>query len=135
MVKEGLYYTETHEWVRIDGEFAYFGISDYAQHELGDIVYVELPAVGDETQQGEPFGSVEAVKSVEDLNAPMSGEVVEVNEYLEANPEFINKEPREIEIKEIKNISYKDKICSFQILCSKGTYIRSIDLFWIFITC
>jgi glycine cleavage system H protein len=93
MVKDGLYYSETHEWVRIDGEYAYFGISDYAQHELGDIVYVELPAVGDETQQGEPFGSVEAVKSVEDLNAPMSGEVVEVNEYLEANPEFINKEP------------------------------------------
>ncbi len=93
MVKEGLYYSESHEWVRIDGEYAYFGISDYAQHELGDIVYVELPSVGDETQQGEPFGSVEAVKSVEDLNAPMSGEVVEVNEYLEANPEFINKEP------------------------------------------
>ncbi len=93
MVKEGLYYSETHEWARIEGEYAYFGISDYAQHELGDIVYVELPSVGDETQQGEPFGSVEAVKSVEDLNAPLSGEIVEVNDLLEANPELINKSP------------------------------------------
>ena len=92
MVKEGLYYSETHEWVRIDGEFAYFGISDYAQHELGDIVYVELPEVGTETEQNEPFGSVEAVKAVEDINAPLSGEIVEVNDLLEANPEFINQE-------------------------------------------
>ena len=92
MVKEGLYYSETHEWVRIEGEFAYIGISDYAQHELGDIVYVELPEVGSEAEQGEPFGSVEAVKAVEDINSPLSGEIVEVNDLLEANPEFINQE-------------------------------------------
>jgi len=92
MVKEGLYYSETHEWVRIEGEFAYIGISDYAQHELGDIVYVELPEVGAETEQGEPFASVEAVKAVEDINSPLSGEVVEANDLLEANPEFINQE-------------------------------------------
>lgn len=92
MVKEGSYYSETHEWARIEGEFAYIGISDYAQHELGDIVYVELPEVGTEVEQGEPFGSVEAVKAVEDINAPLSGEVVEINDLLEANPEFINKD-------------------------------------------
>ena len=91
MVKEGYVYTESHEWVKVDGEMALIGITDYAQHELGDIVYVELPEVGDEAEAGNSFGSIEAVKAVEDMNSPVSGEIVEVNTELEDTPELINK--------------------------------------------
>jgi glycine cleavage system H protein len=90
MVLENLLYTETHEWVKIDGDIATIGITDYAQNELGDIVYVDLPAVGDEAVKGEPFGSIEAVKAVEDMNSPVSGKIVEVNEELDGTPELIN---------------------------------------------
>ena len=83
MVIDGLYYTETHEWLKVEGDVAYFGITDYAQHELGDIVYVELPDEEDELEVGESFGSIEAVKAVEDLNSPVSGEVIEANEDLD----------------------------------------------------
>lgn len=89
MIKEGLYYTKSHEWVRIEGEEAYIGISAYAANEMGDIVYVELPEEGDEVKAGEPFGSVEAVKAVEDVNSPMSGEIIEINEDLEDAPELV----------------------------------------------
>jgi glycine cleavage system H protein len=95
MVIDGLYYTETHEWLKVEGDVAYFGITDYAQHELGDIVYVELPDEEDELEVGESFGSIEAVKAVEDLNSPVSGEVIEANEDLEDTPELINKSPYE----------------------------------------
>ncbi len=91
MVKKGLFYTESHEWVKKDGKNAVIGITDFAQHELGDIVYVELPEVGDEVEAGDAFGSVEAVKAVEDLVSPVSGEVIAVNEALEDEPELINK--------------------------------------------
>jgi glycine cleavage system H protein len=91
MVLENLYYTESHEWVKVDGEFALIGITDYAQHELGDIVYIELPAEGDEVAAGDSFGTIEAVKAVEDMISPVSGEVVAVNEDLEDAPETINK--------------------------------------------
>ncbi len=91
MVKKGLYYTESHEWVKKEGGNAVIGITDFAQHELGDIVYVELPEVEDEIEAGEAFGSVEAVKAVEDLICPVSGEVIAVNEALEDEPELINK--------------------------------------------
>ena len=90
MVLKDLLYTETHEWVKVEGEEAYIGITDYAQHELGDIVYVELPEEGDEVDSGEAFGTIEAVKAVEDLISPLSGEVLEINEALEDAPETIN---------------------------------------------
>ncbi len=91
MVMEGYLYTESHEWVKVDGDTALIGITDYAQHELGDIVYVELPEVGDEVEAGESFGSIEAVKAVEDMVAHISGEIIEVNSELEDTPELINK--------------------------------------------
>ncbi len=90
MVIEGLFYTETHEWVKVEKEEAYIGITDHAQHELGDIVFVELPDAGDEVEAGEAFGSVEAVKAVEDLVSPISGEILEINEDLADQPELIN---------------------------------------------
>ncbi len=90
MVQKGLFYTESHEWVKVDGDEAYIGITDYAQNELGDIVYVELPDVGDEVTAGEPMGTIEAVKAVEDLLSPVNGEVLEINEELEDTPQLIN---------------------------------------------
>ncbi len=95
MVKDELLYTETHEWVKVDGDIAYIGITDFAQHELGDIVYVELPDEGEEVSAGESFGSVEAVKAVEDLNSPVSGEIIAVNGDLEDRPELLNQSPYE----------------------------------------
>ena len=90
MVKDNLLYTESHEWVEVVGDEAVIGITDYAQHELGDIVYVELPEVGDNVEKGEGFGSIEAVKAVEDILSPISGEVIAINEELEDTPEAIN---------------------------------------------
>jgi len=95
MISEDLFYTESHEWVKVHGDVAYIGITDYAQSELGDIVYVELPEEGDEITMGEAFGSVEAVKAVEDIIAPLSGEVLKVNSELESSPELINQSPFE----------------------------------------
>lgn len=92
---ENLRYTKDHEWIRIEGNVGTVGITDYAQSELGDIVFVELPSVGKSVQQGQSFGTVEAVKAVSDLYAPVSGEVIEVNPALEKTPELINKEPYE----------------------------------------
>lgn len=95
MVLDNLYYTDSHEWVKVDGEDAYIGITDFAQKELGDIVYVELPEEGDEVASGESFGSIEAVKAVEDIISPISGEVIKVNLDLEDTPELINSSPYE----------------------------------------
>ena len=95
MVKDDLLYTESHEWIKVDGDEAFIGLTDYAQHELGDIVYVELPDEGDDVAAGESFGSVEAVKAVEDINSPVSGEVIKVNGDLEDKPELINQSPYE----------------------------------------
>ena len=86
-------YTSEHEWIRVEGEEAYVGITDYAQLELGEIVFIDVPTLGEEVGQGEVFGSVEAVKTVSDLNMPASGEVLEVNEELEAHPELVNEDP------------------------------------------
>lgn len=88
-----LQYSEEHEWVKTEGEKVRIGITDFAQSELGDIVFVELPEVGDEVQADEPFGSVESVKTVSELYAPISGKVVEVNEELDDSPEFVNESP------------------------------------------
>jgi glycine cleavage system H protein len=90
---ENLKYTKDHEWIQIDGETGIVGITDYAQGELGDVVFVELPAVGRALKAHETFGTIEAVKAVSDLYAPVSGEVVEVNPELEKTPEIINKDP------------------------------------------
>ncbi|MDE5791228.1 MAG: glycine cleavage system protein GcvH [Muribaculaceae bacterium] len=85
-------YAESHEWVRVDGDIAVIGISDYAQHALGNIVYVDLPEVGDELEAGDEFGAVESVKAASDLYTPVSGSVVEINEALEDTPEAINED-------------------------------------------
>lgn len=89
-VIEGLYYSESHEYVRVEGEFGYVGITDYAQNALGNIVYVDMPDVDDDVEAGEEFGAVESVKAASDLNSPVSGTVVEVNEALEDAPEMVN---------------------------------------------
>jgi glycine cleavage system H protein len=88
-----LKYTKDHEWIRVDGGTGVVGITEYAQGELGDVVFVELPAVGAKLQQGKQFGTIEAVKTVSDLFAPVSGEVVEINETLKDSPEVVNKDP------------------------------------------
>jgi glycine cleavage system H protein len=90
-----LRYTEEHEWVKVEDGKVRIGITDFAQHELGDIVFVELPEVGDEISANEPFGSVESVKTVSELYAPVSGKIVEINEDLNDNPEFVNESPYE----------------------------------------
>ena len=91
-VIEGLYYSESHEYVRVEGNFGYIGITDYAQHALGNIVYVDMPDVDDEVEAGEDFGAVESVKAASDLISPVSGTVVEVNEALEDTPELVNQD-------------------------------------------
>lgn len=91
-ILEGLRYAESHEWVKAEGEFAYVGITDYAQHALGDIVYVDMPDVDDEVEKGEEFGAVESVKAASDLYSPVTGVVVEVNEALSNAPELINQD-------------------------------------------
>ena len=91
-VLEGLYYTESHEYVKVEGNIGYVGITDYAQHALGNVVYVDMPDVDDEVSAGEEFGAVESVKAASDLISPVSGVVVEVNEALEDEPELLNKD-------------------------------------------
>ena len=91
-VIEGLYYSESHEFVRVEGDFGFVGITDYAQNALGNVVYVDMPEVDDEVEAGEEFGAVESVKAASDLIAPVSGTVVEVNEALEDEPELINED-------------------------------------------
>lgn len=91
-VIEGLFYAESHEYVKVEGDFGYVGITDYAQHALGNVVYVDMPDVDDDVTAGEEFGAVESVKAASDLISPVSGTVVEVNEALEDEPELINKD-------------------------------------------
>ena len=91
-VIEGLYYSESHEYVKVEGEYGYVGITDYAQHQLGNEVYVDMPEVDDDVTAGEEFGAVESVKAASDLISPISGTVVEINEVLEDEPEQINKD-------------------------------------------
>ena len=91
-VIEGLYYSESHEYVKVEGDFAYVGITDYAQHALGNVVYVDMPEVDDEVEAEEDFGAVESVKAASDLISPVSGTVVEVNEALKDKPELLNED-------------------------------------------
>jgi glycine cleavage system H protein len=95
MYPEENLYTKDHEWLLVQGKLAVVGITDYAQHELGDVVYVDLPEVGDTFDANDPFGSVESVKAVSEIFCPVSGEVIEVNEKLEDTPELINESPHQ----------------------------------------
>ena len=90
---ENVKYSHDHEWIRVEGEEAYVGITDFAQSELGEIVYVDIPTIGDTLESGEVFGSIEAVKTVSDLLMPVSGKVLEMNDELEDAPELVNKDP------------------------------------------
>lgn len=92
-VPENLKYTKDHEWLRVEGEYGYVGITDYAQHELGDIVYIEVETVGEILEKHESFGTIEAVKTVSDIYLPVGGEVIEFNEELSKKPETINQDP------------------------------------------
>lgn len=110
---QNLKYSSEHEWVRVEGNKAYIGISDFAQSELGDIVFVELPETGDDLSQDEPFGSVESVKTVSELYAPVSGKIVEVNGELEDSPELVNQSPYEkgwMVVVEMSDESQLDKL-------------------------
>ncbi len=92
-VLDNLKYTKDHEWIRVEGEFGIIGVSDFAQHELGDVVFVEVETEGETLEIEESFGTIEAVKTVSDMFMPVGGEVVEFNSKLESNPELINKDP------------------------------------------
>jgi len=92
-IPENLKYTKDHEWIRVEGEEAYVGITDYAQGELGDIVFIEIETEGEELAKEEVFGTIEAVKTVSDMFMPIAGEVLEINEKLEESPEVVNKDP------------------------------------------
>jgi glycine cleavage system H protein len=110
-----LKYSEEHEWVRVEGNKAYIGITDFAQSELGDIVFVELPEDGDDVEQDQPFGSVESVKTVSELYAPLSGKILEVNTELEDAPELVNESPYEkawMIVIEMSDESELDKLMS-----------------------
>ncbi len=118
-----LLYTKNHEWVRVEDDMAYIGVTDYAQHAMGDIVYVEMPEVDDEIGMEEELGVVESVKAASDVYAPISGTVVEVNEELEDSPEMINDDPYEAFIVkfEIKDPSELDELLSaeeYEAYCS-----------------
>lgn len=99
---EGLYYSESHEWIKVDGEYGFIGITDHAQQAMGSIVYVDMPEVDDEVEKDEEFGAVESVKAASELISPVSGEVVEVNEDLGDAPELINKDAYENWIIKVK---------------------------------
>ena len=92
-IPQNLRYTSEHEWIRIEGDMAYVGITDYAQEQLGDIVFVDIPTVGESLQGGDTFGTIEVVKTVSDLFLPIAGEVTEQNENLEEHPELVNTDP------------------------------------------
>lgn len=111
MILEGLLYTESHEWVKVEGDVAYVGISDHAQHALGNIVFIELPEVGTVLKKGESFGAIESVKAASDVYLPISGKIIEVNQGLEDAPESLNEDPYGSWICKIE-ISNKDELSS-----------------------
>lgn len=123
-VIEGLFYSESHEYVKVEGDFAYVGITDYAQHALGNVVYVDMPEVDDEVEADEDFGAVESVKAASDLISPISGTVVEVNEALEDKPELLNEDAFENWIMKVQ-LSDKSELdalmdaAAYEELCSK----------------
>lgn len=106
-----LKYTDKHEWVKVEGEFAYIGITDFAQDQLGEVLFVEMPEVGDDLTAGEEYGVVESSKVASDLIAPVSGEVVEINEKLDDEPEYINEDAYDAWIVKVK-VSDADELDS-----------------------
>lgn len=112
-----LKYTDKHEWVKVEGEFAYIGITDFAQDQLGEVLFVEMPEVGDDLTAGEEYGVVESSKVASDLIAPVSGEVVEINEKLDDEPEYINEDAYDAWIVKVK-VSDADELDS--LLSSEG---------------
>lgn len=123
-VIEGLFYSKSHEYVKVEGDFAYVGITDYAQHALGNVVYVDMPEVDDEVEADEDFGAVESVKAASDLISPVSGTVVEVNEALEDKPELLNEDAFENWIMKVQ-MSDKSELdalmdaTAYEELCNK----------------
>ena len=117
-----LKYTKSHEWVKFAGGIAVVGISDFAQDALGDVVFVNLPAVGDEVTAGEAFGDVESVKAVSDLISPVSGVVLEINEELEDSPENLNEDPYGAWIIKVENVTDEEELLNseaYEALCSE----------------
>ena len=116
-IKDNLKYTENHEWVLIEDDIAVVGITDYAQSELGDIVYVDIDSVGQDLNVDDVFGSVEAVKTVSDLYMPVSGKIIELNDQLDSNPELLNQDPYTagwiIKV-ELNNLDYDQLLSSEQ---------------------
>ncbi|MBR2290765.1 MAG: glycine cleavage system protein GcvH [Prevotella sp.] len=123
-VIEGLYYSESHEYVRVEGDFGFIGITDYAQNALGNVVYVDMPEVDDEVTAGEEFGAVESVKAASDLNSPVSGTVVEVNEALEDQPELVNQDAYEnwiikVEMSDKSELDNLMDAAAYEAFCAK----------------
>ena len=126
-VEKNLLYTKDHEWVKIEGNQATIGISDYAQHALGDITFVELPAVGKDIKQQEIFSTVESVKAASDIYAPISGKVIKVNEALEQAPEVLNNAPYGegwIAVIELDNLLEKENLMD---AASYEEYLKTLD--------
>ena len=123
-VIEGLLYSESHEWVKVEGDIAIIGITDFAQHAMGDLSYVDMPEVDDELSQGEEFGAVESVKAASDLFSPVSGTVVEINEALEDAPELLNEDAFEnwiikVQISDESELDSLMDAAAYQALCEK----------------
>ena len=123
-VIEGLYYSESHEFVRVEGNYGFIGITDYAQNALGNVVCVDMPEVDDEVTAGEEFGAVESVKAASDLFAPVSGTVVEINEALEDQPELINQDAFEnwiikVELSDKSELDALMDAAAYEAFCAK----------------
>ena len=123
-VIEGLYYSESNEFVRVEGNYGFIGITDYAQNALGNVVYVDMPEVDDEVTAGEEFGAVESVKAASDLFAPVSGTVVEINEALEDQPELINQDAFEnwiikVELSDKSELDALMDAAAYEAFCAK----------------
>ncbi len=123
-VPDDLYYTEDHEWVRVKGENVTIGVSDYAQDQLGDIVFVEMPVSGDQFKKGDEFGTVESVKAVAELYMPIGGEIIQTNQALEDAPELLNQSPyAEGWIIEIK----PEDASQLEAILNKGAYLKMLE--------
>ena len=123
-VIEGLLYSESHEWVKVEGDIAIIGITDFAQHAMGDLSYVDMPEVDDELSQGEEFGAVESVKAASDLYSPVSGTVVEINDALEDAPELLNEDAFEnwiikVQMSDEAELESLMDAAAYQALCEK----------------
>lgn len=127
VVPEDLKYSEDHEWVKVEGEIVIIGITDYAQAKLTDVVFVELPEPGEEIEIGNEFGSIESVKSVSDLVAPVSGEVLEKNEELDDSPEKANTDPYESWMIKVKPSNLEDDMASLMDAAGYKTHCESLD--------